>query len=97
VRAVPGGPAVCAAAAFGVVVAVAALAMFLQTLDTVTVPSPAPPPESLADLMTARSWNAAFRRGGYDELDRLCYQAGKLAGPRPDSLSTRDALEDFDD
>ena len=93
---VTGHPLAWAAVVLGVAVVVIWVGMRRWTPDAASPPRLPPRTESLADLMTARSFSAAFRQGGFEALDSLCGHAEKLAGPRPDYLSARGTLEDLD-
>ena len=62
------------------------------------VPSP---PEvrmpSAADLLTVGYLNAACRRGGLEAMDRQCEEAARCLGTRPERVSTRELIREFDE
>ncbi len=51
--------------------------------------------KSPAELMTAMSLNLAYRKGGMEAVEKQCDKAFELLGPRPESLSIRQLLAEF--
>ncbi len=51
---------------------------------------------SLAELVTSRSLNRTLKSGGFQALNAHLDQADRLAGPRPDSPSVDDLLDEIE-
>ena len=48
-----------------------------------------------AELTTFATLSFAYRRGGMEEVEKICDKALTMAGPRPAEVSVQDLLEGF--
>jgi len=61
-----------------------------------TAPPLAANTPSAADLLTVGYLNAACRRGGLEAMDRQCEEAARRLGTRPERVSARELIREFD-
>ncbi len=77
-------------------IVILALVMIARPPQRTARPEPENRTPSAADLLTVGCLNAACRRGGLEAMDRQCEEAAGRLGTRPERVSTRELIREFD-
>jgi len=83
------------AAAAVIITAIGFFVVHRRPVEQIKPPEVLKVTKSPADLLTAASLGAAYRRGGITEVEKQCDEAVKMLGPRPAEITVKELLSEF--